>query len=92
MVCQYLINGNDAGFTNVSIKTNYKHVDDFINFFNMKDTEELFDEFYNLSIAFQHIDPNEKRKNQEDWDDFCTDILIFYVLRYLLYNIEIPLE
>lgn len=86
----FYILGNEAGFDNVVFKINQNELNDFIKLYENEENDTLFSRFYELCETFQSINVEQICMNNEKWFEFCTDILVFYILRYFLYDISIP--
>ena len=84
--------GDNAGFNNLIIRTDEETLINFHNYLDEKDDDELFNRFYNLADNFQSVNVEQLLQNKDDWLHFNMQIIEFYIIQKILYNINIPFD
>ena len=83
---------DNAGFNNLIIRTDEETLINFHNYLDEKDDDELFNRFYNLADNFQSVNVEQLLQNKDDWLHFNMQIIEFYIIQKILYNINIPFD
>jgi hypothetical protein len=81
------ISGRDAFHPNVFVKTTMKGIDECITKTTKNQARQIF-----IQVSKVLRDTNvDAIYNTPEWEDFCSDIIMYYSCRYILFNKPMPM-
>ncbi len=80
----FYVSGSDFGFPDVMVKTSIDYVEEGFDLLKEMNKSEIFTMLTSIHKAYKNKSSDELYKCNHKWENFCSDIVLFYCCRYMV--------